>query len=130
MDADALRPRACSGGDVELCGDDLRHAAKRAGQEIVCPCMDDLKVSSLVSERHIGDMRVLCEKALQEGFEFKLTKGHFNQAEIEFLGCICDGQGRRPAPRKVQQLHEWTEPTSSENVVSFLCFFQLPLRVP
>ena len=51
------------------------------GQEIACPCMDGLKDSSLGLERHIGDMKVLCERASQEGFEFKLSKGQFNQAE-------------------------------------------------
>ena len=70
------------------------------GQEIVCPCMDDLKVSSLGLERHIRDMQFLCEKASAEGFEFKLVKGQFNPAEIEFWECICDGTGRRPAPRR------------------------------
>ena len=45
-----------------------------------------------------------------------------NQPEIEFWGAICDGKGRRPNPRKVQQLEQWPEPIDQSALTSFLAF--------
>ena len=92
------------------------------GWEFVVPRMDDLKVSSATLDEHIGHLCLLCTTASRRGFEFKLTKGQYNQPEIEFWGCICDGRGRRAQPRKVQQLAEWPEPVSIEGLTSFLAF--------
>ena len=79
-------------------------------QEFVSPCMDDIKVSSETFEGHIEEMKILCDAARESGFEFKLKKGQFNQPSIEFWGCILDGNGRRPQPKKVEQLVNWPEP--------------------
>ena len=67
-------------------------------------------------------MEILCREAAKSGFEFKAVKGQYNQAEIVFWGCICDKTGRRPEPKKVEQLSAWPEPDSNDGVVSFLCF--------
>jgi hypothetical protein len=67
-------------------------------------------------------MEILCQRAASKGFEFKMKKGQLNQHEIEFWGCICDGEGRRAQPKKVKQLSEWPLPQSAEAVNSFLCF--------
>ena len=92
------------------------------GAEFVVPCMDEILVSSLGAEQHIKDCRVLCREAAKDHFEFKCVKGQYNQPEIEFWGCICDGQGRRAQPKKVEQLANWPEPTSCEALNSFLAF--------
>ena len=49
-------------------------------------------------------------------------KGQFNQPSIEFWGCILDGEGRRPQPKKIEQLTNWPEPVDQAAVNSFLCF--------
>ena len=84
--------------------------------------MDDLKLSSATFAEHIEDVNQLNREARKEGFEFKLKKGQFNQAEIEFWGCILSGEGRRPQPQKVEQLKNWPEPVDQAAVNSFLCF--------
>ena len=94
----------------------------KKGREFVVACMDDLKISSKTFEEHIEHLRILCEEARKSGFEFKATKGQYAQAEIEFWGCICDERGRRPMPKKCDQLENWPIPTSTEAVNSFLCF--------
>ena len=71
--------------------------------------MDDIKVSSYTFEQHEEEVNILNEAARKEGFEFKLKKGQFNQPSIEFWGCILDGQGRRPQPKKIEQLTQWPD---------------------
>jgi hypothetical protein len=84
--------------------------------------MDDLKISSKTLEEHIDHLNQLLKMAAHEGFEFRLKKGQFNQESIEFWGCICDGQGRRAQPRKIEQLEQWPIPKTTDSVNSFLCF--------
>ena len=92
------------------------------GKEFCTPCMDDLKVSSVTFDEHCEHMSLLCAAAVKEGFEFKLKKGQFNQHEIVFWGCICDGAGKRAQPKKIEQLNQWPVPDHSDGVNSFLCF--------
>ena len=94
----------------------------RRGEEMVSPCMDDVLISSRDLKSHIEDCQDVNKKASSEGFEFKFKKGQYNQDRIEFWCCICDASGRRPQPRKVEQLSNWPEPRSSDAVNSFLCF--------
>ena len=94
----------------------------RDGALFCSPCMDDIKVSSGSFEKHIDDMRRVCDRASKSAMEFKLTKAQFNQSEIKFWGVICDGVGRRPEPKKVRQLEEWPEPKDAPALSSFLCF--------
>ena len=76
----------------------------KRGEEFVSPCMDDIKISSDTFEEHIEELNILNEEARGDGFEFKLKKGQFNQSSIEFWGCVLDGDGRQPQPKKVEQL--------------------------
>ena len=55
--------------------------------------MDDLAASSCSLEEHIHHTEALAEAAQKEGFEFKLTKGQFNQPEIQIWGCVCSADG-------------------------------------
>ena len=64
----------------------------------------------------------MCEVAEKKGFEFKLAKGRFNQPEVEIWGCVCGGYGRKPTPKKVNQLKEWPEPETAADVNSFIAF--------
>ena len=83
--------------------------------------MDDIKISSETLEAHIRDVRRVCESAKQ-GLKFKLTKGQFNQEKIESWGYMCDAQGRRVQPKKVDQLEIWPTPEDRASLNSFLCF--------
>ena len=52
----------------------------------------------------IADMDDLCSRAESRGFEFKVSKGQFNQEELELWGCFCGEFGRRAMPPKIEQL--------------------------
>ena len=93
----------------------------KRGEEFASPCMDDIKISSSTLEEHIAEVQQLNEEARKDGFEFKLKKGPFNQPEIEFWGCVVDGQGRRPQPEKIEQLKNWPEPVDQPALNSFPC---------
>ena len=73
----------------------------RHNKEFVSALMDDIKVSSPTFPEHVEDMQELLKEAKKSGFEFKLTKGQFNQPEIELWGCVCGEYGRKPAVKKV-----------------------------
>ena len=49
--------------------------------------MDDIKISSDTFSKHVEHCELLCEAAQACGFEFKLTKGQFNQP---FFVTNCD----------------------------------------
>ena len=51
-------------------------------KEPVCiPLMDDLTISSESFEKHVQHVNMVLEEAAKVGFEFKLTKGQFNQTD-------------------------------------------------
>ena len=94
----------------------------KTGREFCTPCMDDVLCSDRSLQEHIDSMRTVFDQAAKKGFEFKYKKGQMNQEEIEFWGAICNGKGRRPNPKKVQQLEQWPEPKDQAALTSFLAF--------
>ena len=92
------------------------------GEPVCIPLMDDLTISSFTLEEHIRHVNQVLDTAGEDRFEFKLTKGQFNQTEVILWGCICDKRGRRPQPKQIKQLDEWPEPTTESDVASFLAF--------
>ena len=64
------------------------------GERVCIPLMDDLPVSSRTLREHIKHVNLVLEEAAKHGFEFKLTKGQFNQPQVTLWGFICDGKGR------------------------------------
>ena len=95
---------------------------KDHGTPYCTPLMDDICVSSASFEKHMEHLNELCRKARQRGFEFKFLKGQFNKAELELWGCVCGKHGRRAMPKKIDQLENWPEPTTCQQLNSFLCF--------
>ena len=92
------------------------------GEQVCVPLMDDLGISSRVFPEHTRHVNIVLDRAARDRFEFKLTKGQFNQTEVILWGCICDKRGRRPQEKQVKQLDEWPEPTTESDVASFLAF--------
>ena len=64
----------------------------------------------------------MCKESSRGGFECKFLQRKCDQDKIEFWGCVCDAEGRRVQPKKVEQLAQWPEPRSAEAVNSFLRF--------
>ena len=94
----------------------------KTGNPVCVPLMDDLTISSVTFSDHIRHVNQVLDTASEDHFEFKLVKGQFNQVEVEIWGCICDKRGRRPKEKQVVQLTEWPEPTTEDDVKSFLAF--------
>ena len=92
------------------------------GKPFCTPCMDDISCSNKTLKEHIASLIVLFEVSRKKGFEFKFKKGQMNQAEIEFWGSICSGEGRKPNPKKVKQLMHWPEPKDQADLTSFCAF--------
>ena len=77
-------------------------------------------MGSWAFEEHIHDVNTVLEAAAKDGFEFKLTQGHFNQAVIVLWGCVCEKNGRRPQEKQIKQLAEWPRPQTEHDVISCL----------
>ena len=101
----------------------------KRGEEFVSPCMDDIKISSATFEEHVEEVNLLNKEARKDGFEFKLKKGQFNQKSIEFWGCILDGQGRRPQPKKVEQAGQSWRTVSRSIIPRRLAVFGASLKI-
>ena len=92
------------------------------GEQACVPLMDDLAISSRVFPEHTRHVNIVLDRAARDRFEFKLTKGQFNQSSVVLWGFICDEHGRRPQPKQVEQLRKWPEPKPADDVRSFLAF--------
>ena len=84
--------------------------------------MDDIKISSRMLELHIHHLQLVNEVARSCGFEFEFTKCRFLASSIVLWGFVCDEFGRKADPPKIEQVKNWTEPKTKEELVSFLCF--------
>ena len=96
--------------------------SKVTGEAFCTPLMDDIAASSANFEDHISDVSYICETARANGFEFKFSKGQFNQEELVLWGIVCGEFGKKAMPAKVEQLEKWPVPKSSQALNSFLCF--------
>jgi hypothetical protein len=92
------------------------------GEHFCTPLMDDISASSLDFETRIDDVNQICEVAEANGFEFKLSKGQFNQPKFAVWGVICSAEGKQAMPAKIDQLEKWPVPRSQQALNSFLCF--------
>ncbi len=71
---------------------------------------------------HVRHMNIILDQTARGGFEFKVVKGQYNQAEMILWGCICDTNGRWPQPKQIKQLEESSPPHNEDDGCSFLAF--------
>ena len=72
----------------------------RNGKPFCTPLMDDLAVSSRDLDEHVHHMEELAKAAQAEGFEFKLTKGQFNQKRSRSGDASALRRGANQRPRR------------------------------
>lgn len=91
--------------------------------------MDDLLVHSRTPQLHQEHLRKVLERLQEKKMCVKLSKSHFFQKKVEFLGYIV-GQGTvSPDPEKVRAIVEWPSPLPSVTAVrSFLGLAQFYKR--
>ena len=78
---------------------------------------DDTVVHGVTEEQHDNNMRKHMERAHENGLIFNLDKCSLKAESVMFFGCLCNKNGIRQDPAKVEAIQAMPAPT-------FLCELQ------
>jgi len=71
-------------------------------------------------QQHLDTQQDLYDRLGKAGLTLKLSKTHLNYDRVKFLGHILTKEGRLPDPEAVEAIREWSDPTTTKEVRSFL----------
>ncbi|GBG60186.1 hypothetical protein CBR_g3430 [Chara braunii] len=89
-------------------------------EEYVLIYLDDILVYSRTLEDHIRHLRDVLQRLRKHDFYAKLSKCHFAQRKVDFLGHHVSDQGLHMNDAKITAIAEWPVPTSAKQLRSFL----------
>lgn len=82
--------------------------------------LDDLLLMSSSPEEHLYHLRLVFERLRKHHLQAKLSKCHFFQSQIKYLGHILSSEGISVDPAKVQTLLDWEFPSTPLGMQQFL----------
>ena len=82
--------------------------------------IDDVLNHSDDFQIHLDTQQDLYDRLDRAGLTLKLSKTHLNYERVKFLGHILTKEGRLPDPEAVEAILEWSNPTTTKEVRSFL----------
>ena len=82
--------------------------------------LDDLLVMSKTPEEHLIHLRLILSKMQHCNLSLKLSKCHFLQEQVKYLGHVLSSKGIQPSPDKVQLLLDWKMPDTVLGMQQFL----------
>ena len=85
--------------------------------------IDDVIVYSETEKDHLDHLDTLFAQLEKHKLVFKLTKCHFFQRNVKFLGHILSAGEVRPNPKTVQAIQKWQRPTQGKNRLKALRAF-------
>jgi exodeoxyribonuclease III len=71
-------------------------------------------------QHHLDTQQDMYDRLGKSGLTLKLSKTHLNYDRVKFLGHILTQEGRLPDPESVEAIREWSDPTTTKEVRSFL----------
>ena len=74
--------------------------------------LDDILIMSSSPEEHMQHLRLVLDRLRLHRVYAKMSKCHFNQREVKFLGHIVGADGIRVDPAKIAVVKEWPVPTN------------------
>ena len=93
--------------------------------------IDDILVYSSTKKEHAEHLRVVLQTMREHKLHAKSFKCEFWLSEVTFLGHMISKEGIKVDPQEVKTVIEWTRPTNTTEVRSFLgltgyyrCFVQ------
>lgn len=95
-----------------------------AGLKGVIVFVDDIVVSGRSKGEHDERLRLVLERLKSHNATLNKEKCMYGQRSIEIIGFTVDGKGVRPAKSKVEAIKNFREPTTIEEVRSFLGLIQ------
>ncbi|OWZ04564.1 Retroelement pol Polyprotein [Phytophthora megakarya] len=82
--------------------------------------LDDICVFSVNMEEHVKHLRILFEVLRRENLYCHMSKCHFGQPEVKFLGHTISAKGLAVDSRKTEAIAHWPAPTNQKQLQSFL----------
>ena len=95
---------------------------KPNGEKLSDVFFDDTHTADYTAEQHVESLTHVLKAVRKYDIQYRLTKCEFFKPEILLLGFICSVNGRRPDPKKVEQLKAWPEYREKEDIASHLAF--------
>ncbi|GBG60019.1 hypothetical protein CBR_g350 [Chara braunii] len=89
-------------------------------EEYVLVYLDDILVYSCTLEDHLRHLHDVLQCLRKHGFYAKVSKCHFAQRKVNFLGHHVSEQGLHMDDAKITAIAEWPVPTSAKQLRSFL----------
>ena len=90
--------------------------------EFVLVYIDDILVYSKTKEEHLEHLEIALKLLREHEVYCKLSKCHFFQKEVEYLGHIISEEGIKVNPKKVSAVLDWESPKNVKQIQSFLGF--------
>ena len=82
--------------------------------------LDDVIVLGRSFEEHLCSIRSIFERFRQSGLRLKLSKCHFFQQQVKYLGHIISREGIATDPAKTEKVSKWPTPMSKNETQQFL----------
>jgi len=82
--------------------------------------IDDIITYSKSFSSHLDHLKILHETLRKNNLTVKLSKCHFAEKSVKFLGHIISAEGIKPNPEKIDAIKAWKQPTDVSAVRSFL----------
>lgn len=85
--------------------------------------MDDILLATRDAASHLELLKKLLNRLVECGLELKLSKCHFLQSSIDYLGYSADRKGIRPNDSHIKAVRDYPMPTNAREVHSCLGLF-------
>lgn len=82
--------------------------------------LDDVILFNRTEEEHLATLQEVLLRIQQAGLKLKAQKCRFARKEVTFLGHLVSEEGIRPDPHNVDKVLAWPQPSSEEEMKSFL----------
>ncbi|KAG8175050.1 hypothetical protein JTE90_026028 [Oedothorax gibbosus] len=92
------------------------------GLEFCFVYLDDILIASRSKEEHLSHLKIVFEKLQQFGLTLNLSKCHFAQPEVNFVGHIVSQKGIRPTEEKVKVIEDFENQELSNNLEDIWVF--------
>jgi hypothetical protein len=82
--------------------------------------VDDILISGATKEEHDERLERVLERCRRLNLKLNLSKCHFSQAELQYLGHVLSSDGIKPDPAKVEAVMTFPTPKSRSEVAKLL----------
>jgi Reverse transcriptase (RNA-dependent DNA polymerase) len=82
--------------------------------------LDDIIIYRKSEEEDLQHVETVLQKLKNHDFYGKLSKCHFNETDVEFLGRVVNAEGIKMQKSKVEAVQKWPRPKNVRDLQSFL----------